>query len=61
MISFDKLLRTVVTARIVLSSFIVRLAAERVFLTKKQQITCFMTKANAVFIEEKMLTIECSD
>lgn len=60
MISFDKLLRTVATARIVLSSTIVRLAAGRVSLSEEQQVTCFMAGANAVFTGEKMLTTECS-
>ena len=60
MISFDKLLRTVATARIILSSTIVRLAAGRVSLTEEQQVTCFMAGANAVFTGEKMLTTECS-
>ncbi|KAL5339760.1 hypothetical protein BJX70DRAFT_146799 [Aspergillus crustosus] len=60
MISFDKLLRTVATARIVLPATIVRLAAGRISLSEEQQVACFMAGANAVFTGEKMLTTECN-
>ncbi|KAL4992820.1 hypothetical protein BDW68DRAFT_148916 [Aspergillus falconensis] len=60
MISFDKLLRTVATARIVLPATIVRLAAGRISLTEEQQVACFMAGANAVFTGEKMLTTDCN-
>ncbi|KAL4883994.1 hypothetical protein BJY04DRAFT_20309 [Aspergillus karnatakaensis] len=60
MISFDKLLRTIATARIVLPATIVRLAAGRISLTEEQQISCFMAGANAVFTGEKMLTTDCN-
>jgi biotin synthase len=60
MISFDKLLRTVATARIVLPATIVRLAAGRISLSEEQQVTCFMAGANAVFTGEKMLTTDCN-
>ena len=60
MISFDKLLRTIATARIVLPATIVRLAAGRVNMSEEQQVTCFMAGANAVFTGEKMLTTDCN-
>ncbi|KAL1960279.1 hypothetical protein VTO42DRAFT_8239 [Malbranchea cinnamomea] len=60
MIEFDKILRTVATARIVLPASIVRLAAGRVSLTEEQQVACFMAGANAVFTGEKMLTTDCN-
>ncbi|KAI9042342.1 biotin synthase [Aspergillus affinis] len=60
MISFDKLLRTVATARIVLPATIVRLAAGRIALTEEQQVACFNAGANAVFTGEKMLTTDCN-
>ncbi|KAF9891361.1 biotin synthase [Aspergillus nanangensis] len=60
MISFDKLLRTVAAARIVLPATVVRLAAGRISLTEEQQVACFMAGANAVFTGEKMLTTECN-
>ncbi|KAL3448473.1 hypothetical protein BJX65DRAFT_63842 [Aspergillus insuetus] len=59
-IPFDKLLRTVATARIVLPATIVRLAAGRISLTEEQQVQCFMAGANAVFTGEKMLTTDCN-
>ncbi|KAB8232076.1 biotin synthase [Aspergillus alliaceus] len=60
MIPFDKLLRTIATARIVLPATIVRLAAGRISLSEEQQIQCFMAGANAVFTGEKMLTTDCN-
>lgn len=60
MIAFDKLLRTIATARIVLPATIVRLAAGRINLTEEQQVACFMAGANAVFTGEKMLTTDCN-
>ncbi|PGH17410.1 biotin synthase [Polytolypa hystricis UAMH7299] len=60
MISFDKMLRTIAAARIVLPTTIVRLAAGRVSLTDEQQVMCFQTGANAVFTGEKMLTTDCN-
>ncbi|CDM37356.1 hypothetical protein DTO013E5_7530 [Penicillium roqueforti] len=60
MIPFDRLLRTVATARIVMPSTIVRLAAGRIALTEEQQIACFQAGANAIFTGEKMLTTDCS-
>ncbi|EAS35962.1 biotin synthase [Coccidioides immitis RS] len=60
MISFDKVLRTVATARIVLPMSIVRLAAGRISMTEEQQVTCFQAGANAIFTGEKMLTTDCS-
>jgi biotin synthase len=60
MIPFDRLLRTVATARIVMPSTIVRLAAGRIALSEEQQIACFQAGANAVFTGEKMLTTDCN-
>ncbi|KAJ5139396.1 Elongator protein 3/MiaB/NifB [Penicillium bovifimosum] len=60
MIPFDRLLRTVATARIVMPSTIVRLAAGRIALTEEQQVACFQAGANAVFTGEKMLTTDCN-
>lgn len=60
MIPFDRLLRTIATARIVMPGTIVRLAAGRVALSEEQQIACFQAGANAVFTGEKMLTTDCN-
>lgn len=55
-ISFDKTLRTIATARIVMPKTIVRIAAGRTTLSEEQQVLAFMAGANAVFTGEKMLT-----
>ncbi|KAJ5600460.1 hypothetical protein N7450_001527 [Penicillium hetheringtonii] len=60
MIPFDRLLRTVATARVVMPGTIVRLAAGRIALSEEQQVACFQAGANAVFTGEKMLTTECN-
>ncbi|EQL38468.1 biotin synthase [Blastomyces dermatitidis ER-3] len=59
-IEFDKLLRTVATARIILPKTTVRLSAGRINMTEEQQVACFMAGANSVFTGEKMLTTDCS-
>lgn len=60
MIPFDRLLRTIATARIVMPATIVRLAAGRIALSEEQQVACFQAGANAVFTGEKMLTTDCN-
>ncbi|KAL2007400.1 hypothetical protein VTN00DRAFT_8838 [Thermoascus crustaceus] len=60
MVPFDKILRTIATARIVLPATIVRLAAGRISLSEEQQVACFQAGANAVFTGEKMLTTDCN-
>ncbi|KAF8740675.1 hypothetical protein AX14_007806 [Amanita brunnescens Koide BX004] len=54
------LVRTIATARIVLPTTIIRLAAGRNMLNESDQAMCFMAGANAVFTGEKMLTTPCS-
>ncbi|KAJ7071323.1 biotin synthase [Mycena amicta] len=54
------LLRTIATARIVMPSTIIRLAAGRNTLAESEQAMCFMAGANAVFTGEQMLTTPCS-
>ncbi|TFY75611.1 hypothetical protein EWM64_g8400, partial [Hericium alpestre] len=54
------LLRTIATARIVLPTTIIRLAAGRQTLSENEQAMCFMAGANAVFTGEQMLTTPCS-
>jgi biotin synthase len=53
------LIRTIATARIVLPSTIIRLAAGRQTLSEAEQAMCFMAGANAVFTGEEMLTTPC--
>ncbi|KAI0786056.1 biotin synthase [Abortiporus biennis] len=59
-VPYHKLLRTIATARIVLPTTIIRLAAGRQTLDESKQAMCFMAGANAVFTGEQMLTTPCS-
>jgi len=59
-VSHHVLLRTIATARIVLPTTIIRLAAGRQGLSENEQAMCFMAGANAVFTGEQMLTTPCS-
>ncbi|PFH49215.1 hypothetical protein AMATHDRAFT_63594 [Amanita thiersii Skay4041] len=59
-VPFHALVRTIATARIVLPSTIIRLAAGRNTLSEPEQAMCFMAGANAVFTGEQMLTTPCS-
>lgn len=53
------LLRTIATARIVLPTTIVRLAAGRQTYNETEQALCFMAGANAIFTGDAMLTTPC--
>ncbi|KLO20516.1 biotin synthase [Schizopora paradoxa] len=59
-VSAHTLIRTIATARIVLPTTIIRLAAGRQTLSESEQAMCFMAGANAVFTGEQMLTTPCS-
>ncbi|KAJ6519512.1 biotin synthase [Mycena sanguinolenta] len=59
-VKYHILLRTIATARIVLPTTIIRLAAGRNTLAESEQAMCFMAGANAVFTGEQMLTTPCS-
>ena len=59
-VAFHTILRTISTARIVLPSTIIRLAAGRQTLDESKQAMCFMAGANAVFTGEQMLTTPCT-
>ncbi|CAK7233844.1 biotin synthase [Sporothrix bragantina] len=59
-IAFDAVLRTIATARLVMPTAIIRIAAGRVDMSEEKQVLCFMAGANAVFTGEKMLTTACS-
>ena len=58
-VSHHVLLRTIATARIVLPTTIIRLAAGRQGLNENEQAMCFMAGANAVFTGDQMLTTPC--
>lgn len=59
-ISFDAILRTIATARVVMPATIIRIAAGRTTMSEAEQILCFNAGANAIFTGEKMLTTECN-
>jgi biotin synthase len=59
-VSFDAILRTIATARLVMPTTIIRLAAGRHTMREEKQILCFQAGANAVFTGEKMLTTACN-
>lgn len=59
-VSYQTLLRTIATARIVLPQTIIRLAAGRQMLDESKQAMCFMAGANAIFTGEQMLTTPCT-
>jgi len=57
-ISFDAILRTIATARVVMPATIIRIAAGRTTMSEAEQILCFSAGANAIFTGEKMLTTD---
>lgn len=59
-IAFTSMLRTIATARIVMPSTIIRIAAGRKTMSEEKQAMCFMAGANAIFTGEKMLTTDCN-
>ena len=59
-VSFQEMMRTVATARVVLPTSIVRLAAGRHLFTESEQAMLFLAGANAIFTGERMLTTPTS-
>ena len=59
-VKLEDLVRCVATARLVMPSTIIRLAAGRVTMPESEQMLCFMAGANAIFTGEKMLTTDCN-
>ncbi|KIK71323.1 hypothetical protein GYMLUDRAFT_33469 [Collybiopsis luxurians FD-317 M1] len=59
-VSYHTLVRTIATARIVLPTTVIRLAAGRNTMPESEQAMCFMAGANAIFTGEQMLTTPCS-
>ncbi|KAF6830484.1 biotin synthase [Colletotrichum musicola] len=59
-IQFTSMLRTIATARILMPSTIIRIAAGRKTMSEEKQALCFMAGANAIFTGEKMLTTDCN-
>jgi biotin synthase len=59
-VSIHTMLRTIATARIVLPTSIIRLAAGRQLFSESEQAMCFMAGANAIFTGHRMLTTPTS-
>ncbi|GAA97873.1 hypothetical protein E5Q_04553 [Mixia osmundae IAM 14324] len=59
-VKIHDMLRTIATARLVLPTSIIRLAAGRITYTEAEQAMCFMAGANAIFTGERMLTTPTS-
>lgn len=59
-VKLEDIVRCIATARLVMPSTIIRLAAGRVSMPESEQMLCFMAGANAVFTGEKMLTTDCN-
>ncbi|ETS83585.1 Biotin synthase [Pestalotiopsis fici W106-1] len=59
-VKFPDMLRTIATARILMPTTIIRIAAGRKTMSEEKQAMCFMAGANAIFTGEKMLTTECN-
>lgn len=59
-VKFQEMLRTIATARVVLPTSIVRIAAGRHMFTESEQAMCFLAGANAIFTGERMLTTPTS-
>ncbi|KAI4528413.1 biotin synthase [Schizophyllum commune Tattone D] len=60
MVPYHTLARTIATARIVMPTTIIRIAAGRNVMPESEQMMCFMAGANAIFTGEQMLTTPCS-
>lgn len=54
------MLRTIATARLVLPTSIIRLAAGRHLFSESEQAMCFLAGANAIFTGHRMLTTPTS-
>lgn len=59
-ISFENVLRTIATARVIMPGSIIRLAAGRYRMKENEQAMCFLAGANAIFTGHKMLTTMCN-
>lgn len=59
-LTYDTVVRTVATARMVMPGSKIRLAAGRYTMKEPEQAMCFMAGANAIFTGKKMLTTMCN-
>lgn len=59
-LKFENILKTISTARLIMPTSIIRLAAGRYTMKEHEQFLCFMSGCNAIFTGEKMLTTMCN-
>ncbi|CEP20475.1 BIO2 [Cyberlindnera jadinii] len=59
-VEVDEIVRTIATARLVMPTSIIRLAAGRYTMKEAEQVMCFMAGCNAIFTGKKMLTTMCN-
>lgn len=59
-LKFDEILRTIATARLIVPSAVIRLAAGRYTMQESEQLLCFMAGCNSIFTGKKMLTTMCN-
>ncbi|ODV59549.1 biotin synthase [Ascoidea rubescens DSM 1968] len=59
-LTFDSILRTIATGRMIMPESIIRIAAGRYTMKEHEQFLCFMAGANAIFTGKKMLTTMCT-
>lgn len=59
-IQLDELVRVISTARIVMPTSIIRLAAGRYNMKEADQMLCFQAGVNSIFTGKKMLTTMCN-
>ncbi|ODV77246.1 biotin synthase [Suhomyces tanzawaensis NRRL Y-17324] len=59
-LQFDKMLKVICTARLIMPGSKIRLSAGRYGMKEHEQFLCFMGGANAIFTGEKMLTTMCN-
>lgn len=59
-LELENILRVISTARLLMPSSIIRLAAGRYTMKEPEQLLCFNSGVNAIFTGEKMLTTMCT-
>lgn len=59
-LTFEDIVRTIATARIIMPTTMIRLAAGRFTMREYEQFICFMAGCNSIFTGKEMLTTPCN-
>lgn len=59
-LTFEDIVRTIATARIIMPTAMIRLAAGRFTMREYEQFICFMAGCNSIFTGKEMLTTPCN-